>query len=171
MTQRTKQVVFALMALVLGVLMGIVGAVLFLSPHLPLQWFPLVATATDRGVPSGNSVNVGARLSISYSDATMIESDIPPLDITALSGRAKFLSDSSPSSASAPLGYIISVSAKPLDTVKLPEKYKKEKIIPTKAGPLTALPSSKRLMKYTLCFVCSIAMAFSYLALTRRSTT
>jgi hypothetical protein len=28
----------------------------------------------------------------------------------------------------------------PLDKSKLPEKYKKEKVIPTQAGPVTALP-------------------------------
>ena len=81
---------FALAALMLGVLLGIGGTVLFLGPRFPPQWFPLVTTASDSGVPSGNSVNVGARLSISYSDATITESDVPALDVTTLSGKAKF---------------------------------------------------------------------------------
>lgn len=140
MMQRKKQMMFLLLALILGLLVGVAGAVLFFAPRFPSQWFSLVTTATDHGVPSGNSLNVGARLSVSYSDATITESDIPALDVTALSGKAKFLSDLSASSASAPLGYVVTISTKPLDTSKLPDKYKKRKIIPTKAGPLTALP-------------------------------
>jgi hypothetical protein len=140
MTQRSKQLIFALAALALGALLGVGGTVLFLGPRFPSQWFALITTASDSGVPSGNSVNVGARLSISYSDATITRSDIPALDVTALSGKAKFLADSSPSGATAPLGYIVTVSGKPVDKSKIPDKYKKEKVIPTKAGPLTALP-------------------------------
>ena len=140
MTPRRKQAIFALIALAFGAALGVIGAVLFLNHRFPSQWFPLVTTATENGVPSGNSANVGERLSVSYSKATITESDIPALGVTALSGKAKFLSDSSPSSANAPLGYIVSVTAKALDTSKLPEKYKRQKVISTKAGPLTALP-------------------------------
>jgi hypothetical protein len=140
MTPRMKQLTLGAIALAIGIVIGIAGAARFFAPSFPSQWFALVSTLSDSGVPSGNSVDVGGRISISYSDATITQSDIPAPHVTALSGKAKFLSESSPSGADAPLGYVISVSADALDKGKLPEKYKKEKVIPTKGGPLTALP-------------------------------
>jgi hypothetical protein len=140
MTPRMKHLTKIAIAGVAGIAIGIVVAVVFLAPAFPAQWLTLATAVGDSSVPSGNSVDVGGRVPVSYSSATIAESDIPAPHITALSGKAKFLSESSPSGAVAPLGYIVSVSADALDTSKLPEKYRKEKIIPTKGGPLTTLP-------------------------------
>lgn len=140
MTPRTKHLAAIVVASVIGIVIGVAGAVRFLTPRFPSQWLTLATAPADSGVPSGNSVNVGGRVSVSFSSAIITESDIPSPNITALSGRAKFLSQSSPSGSGAPLGYVISVSTDALDTSKLPEKYKKEKIIPVKGGALTTLP-------------------------------
>jgi hypothetical protein len=140
MTTRTKHIAAIVAAIVVGIVIGVAAAARLLAPAFPSQWFALASAPLDGGVPSGNSVDVGGRVSVSYSEATIVESDIPAPHVTALSGRAKFLSDSAPSGAGAPLGYIVTVSADALDMSKLPEKYKREKIISTKGGPLTALP-------------------------------
>jgi hypothetical protein len=79
MMYRTNQLMFSLLALVLGLFLITAGAVLFLTPRFPSKCFPLVTTATDSSVLSGNSVNVGTRLSVSYSNATFTESDTRPL--------------------------------------------------------------------------------------------
>jgi len=141
MTQRTKQLTWITFSACLGVIIGIAVAARFLAPSFPSQWFTLIAPPPpNAGVPSGNSVTVGEHVSISYSDATILESDIPAPHVVALSGKAKFVPCSPLSGERSPLGYIVTVAADPLDKSKLPEKYKKDKGIPTKGGPLVELP-------------------------------
>ncbi|MFL6519510.1 MAG: hypothetical protein ACJ8NS_04760 [Chthoniobacterales bacterium] len=137
---RAKQLTFAGVALLVGIVIGIAGALVALRSSFPSQWFALVATESDAAVPHGNSVDVGAPLSVSYGEAAIVESDIATPSITSLSGKAKFLSATSTSGTSAPLGYVVDIGADGLDITKLPEKYRKEKVIQTKGGPLTAMP-------------------------------
>src|SRR5438128_8141997 len=140
MTPRTKQLAWISLALCIGMIIGVLVAVWFLAPSFPSHWFALSPPSPHGRVPSGNSVDVGAHVSVSYSDAAFVESHIPVPDMTALSAKAKFLPHSPSSGAGSPVGYIVTVSTDPLDKSKLPEKYKKEKVIPTKGGPMTVLP-------------------------------
>lgn len=140
MTPRRKQILSVALALMAGVVIGAFVVAKLLTPKPPSGWFTFVPATSDTGVPSGNSIDVGSRIPISYSSAVIAASDIAPPHVTALSGKAKFLPDVSSGDGRSAIGYVISVSADPLDRSKLPEKYKKERIIHVKAGPLTVLP-------------------------------
>src|SRR5262245_20009592 len=96
------------------------------SSAFPTNWFVLASPPGNTSVPKGNSIDVGGKVSVSYSSAVFLESDIAPLTVTAISGKAKFLPDLS-GDAGAAIGYVISVSAAPLDRSKLPEKYRTER--------------------------------------------
>jgi hypothetical protein len=140
MTSRTKQLSLIALACCFGIVIGVVVSSRLLNPKFPSRWFILIQPASDTVVPPGNSVDVGTHVSVSYSSATIVESDIPALQVKTLSGKAKFLPHASTNDAQSIIGYIVTVSSDSLDKEKLPEKYKKEKVISTKGGPLTVLP-------------------------------
>jgi hypothetical protein len=140
MTPRRRQVLLVALAFLAGTVIGALATAKLLTPTFRSHWFTLVPPPSESSVPSGNSIDVVSRISISYSNAVIAESDIAAPHVTALSGRAKFLSDVSSGDDRSAIGYVISVSADPLDRSQLPEKYKKERIIHAKAGPLTVLP-------------------------------
>ena len=140
MTPRRRQIFLVALTLLAGAVIGALLVAKLLTPTLPSGWFTLVPAASDTSVLAGNSIDVGNRISISYSSAVIAASDIAPPHVTALSGKAKFLPDVSLGDGRSAIGYVISVSADPLDRSKLPEKYKKERVIHVKAGSLTVLP-------------------------------
>jgi hypothetical protein len=61
---------------------------------------------------------------VSYSTAALF-SDIPPPDITSLTGRYKFV-DASDSSGAIRLGYVIDLAMKQVDFSTIPQEYMKE---------------------------------------------
>lgn len=140
MNPRRKQIFLVALALLAGAIIGALATAKLLTPSLPSHWFTFIPAASETSVPSGNSVDVASRISISYSITVIAESDIAAPRVTALSGKAKFLPDVSLDDDRSAIGFVISVSADPLDRSTLPEKYKKERIIHVKAGPLTLLP-------------------------------
>ncbi len=150
----SKQVFFIALALLAGVGIGALTATNMLTSAFPSHWFTLVPPTSDSSVPTGNSVDVGTGPSISYSSSVIIDSDIAPPEVTALSGRAKFLSYNSENADPTAIGYVISVSTDSLDMARLPEKYKTERIIQTKQGPLTILPLEEA--TYEVYFVLSL---------------
>ncbi len=140
MRARAKQIISIIVASFLGIVFGFAIANVLLRPKVSSKWITLTHPISDTSVPKGNSVDVDGRIDISYSSSVLFDSDIPTLKVSSLSGKAKFLPHASTVDGQFPLGFIIEVSTSPLDKSKLPDKYKKERIIEAKAGPVTVLP-------------------------------
>ena len=129
-----------MLAFLAGVTIGALAVTRLMTPAFPSHWYTLVPATSGYSVPNGNSVDVGRRISVSYTSSVMFGADIPIPDITALSGQAKFLPDVSPDSGPSAVGYVITVSFESLDRTNLPQKYKQERIVQTEHGPVTLLP-------------------------------
>ncbi len=130
----------ALVLIATGVAVGAVGTALFLRPSIPDRWFTLVQKAPELGAPAGSSVLVDDPVPVSCSDAVIVGSDIVPLSVKSVAGTAKFLSPVSAPIGRCALGYIVKIVTAPLDLSEVPEKYKKERTISVKGGPITVLP-------------------------------
>lgn len=50
--------------------------------------------------------------------------ELPPLKLTALSGKIKFISFAKPTWAECPIGYVIDLTTLPIPKDEVPEKYK-----------------------------------------------
>jgi hypothetical protein len=132
---------FRLLAtLAIGFSLGLISAFFALKPAVPEKWFILTPETPDIGAPKGSAVDVSGKVPVSYTNAVFIDSDIPAIGVKSISGKAKFISHALTVDGRCPIGYIIEVVAQPIDKAKLPEKYRKEKVIQTKGGPLTELP-------------------------------
>ena len=116
---------------------GIAGLV---TSRFPSRWFVLAEPQSESTVPAENSVGITKPAAISYSESVVF-SDVPSLEVKSFSGKAKFLPSRASADGRSRLGYVIGISSEPLNQEKLPEKYKKERVIPMKnGGPLTVLP-------------------------------
>ena len=140
MTTRLSPILLFVLGMLAGAAIGALTTVKLFNPALPSHWFTLVYPTSNMTVPSGNIIDAEGRIPVSYTSALFDESDIDPPKVTALSGKAKFLPGVSSGDGRAAIGYVISVSTSPLDQSRLPEKYKKERILQLKAGPVTVLP-------------------------------
>ena len=115
MTDRSELAFWIALGALAGGIIGIIGTIAtagLLASDFPSRWYTLVPDH--------------APIPVAFSDEVVLESDIVPPDVTEVSGKAKFLSDSSQRLGHAALGYVISVAANSLDQSTLPEKYKKE---------------------------------------------
>jgi hypothetical protein len=140
MTTRANLIKSIIITSFLGIILGFAIGVVLLKPKVSSKWIVLTQPVYDTSVPKGNSVNVDGHISVGYSSLVIFDSDIPPLKVRSLSGKAKFISHASTTDGLFPLGYIIQVSTETLDKSKIPDKYKKEKIIEEKAGSVTIPP-------------------------------
>ena len=130
----------ALVLIATGVAFGAVGTAFLLRHSVPDHWFTLVQKAPERDAPAGSSVLVDDPAPVSFSSAVFVGSDIAPLSVKSVAGKAKFLSPASAPSGRCALGYTVQMVTAPLDLSKVPEKYKKERTISAKSGPITVLP-------------------------------
>lgn len=120
--------------LVIGLCLAIVAGVIAVllvpalsSPQFPSDWFDLTP-------PQGKA-------GITYSTKAFAESDISLPNVRAMKGSAKFVEDGSDHPTSVRLGYKLTVEIAPLDLTKVPDKYKKEKLIDLGRGrKITQLP-------------------------------
>lgn len=120
------------------------------GPRIPGGWFTLQAP-TKESVPPGYSISGDNSFSVSFSDQTLFESDIAAPEVKGIAGRAKFLSRWSNKKA-IPLGYVVTVTVAALDKKNLPDKYKKDRILSSKVGPITELPLNEATYEFHFVF-------------------
>jgi hypothetical protein len=135
---RSALKIFAVLAF--GIAIGAVVTAILVRPAIPNRWFVLEKKSSELSAPSGSSVLSDSAAPISLGNEMFTGSDILPLSVKSISGRAKFLEHTAASDSRCALGYVVEIWADPLDLSKVPEKYKKEKVIPSKSGPITVLP-------------------------------
>lgn len=106
-----------------------------------------VATGYYIGIPTGTLNNYQwQELRIegyAYTPAAFVDSDIALQDIKKLSGRAKFLNPVEIGTGELHLGYIVSVDVETLDLGEVPDKYKEERKVNSKAGEFTLMPTEE----------------------------
>lgn len=158
----------SIVLIAIGFIVGATGTALFLRPSIPSSWFTLVQRASLRDSPTGSSILVEDPAPVSFSSAVIVASDIAPLKVKSVTGKAKFLSAASAPSDRWALGYIVKIVTAPLDLSKVPEKYKKERIISAKNGPITVLPIDQATYEVELIFRFLDRDGFELLTITSR---
>ena len=156
MTDRSELAFWIALGALAGGIIGIIGTIAtagLLALDFPSRWYTLVPDH--------------APIPVAFSDEVVLESDIVPPDVTEVSGKAKFLSDSSQRLGHAALGYVISVAANSLDQSTLPEKYKKE----INLEGQNYLPLREATYEVDLRYVCLTETDLSYSLCARRNTT
>ncbi len=103
-----------------SLIVGIIGTVLYhntvISHESQRSRDPWIVLST----PSDNDEAV-----LTYSSDALFKSDIKLPPVKSLTGKAKFILDAtSRNEANIKLGYIVDTDIAPLDTAKLPDKYK-----------------------------------------------
>lgn len=139
MTRRNKLRFLMILACCTGLALVVVS-IRWKNSEFPSRWFTLEQPASETIASLEHTVGTGKRASVSYSTEVMIESDISPLEVKGILGKAKFLPHASTNNSGSIIGYVVTVSSDSLDREHLPEKYKTEKIISTKGGPLPSPP-------------------------------
>lgn len=118
MVSKRATIVISAAAFIAGALLAAFVS-LFDSKGVPLGWFELT-TPQGAGGPS-------------YSIDAFNKSDILLPDVRKISGKAKFVYDTSTQSHMY-LGYHLMVDIAPLDTEKIPDEYKREKKFQLESG-------------------------------------
>jgi hypothetical protein len=131
----------ALFGAAVGLCSFVLGAIsnsIWTRPSIPGQWYQLAPGFVGYGPGGFLDSKSKDRVPVSYAD-TMFDSDLPSLVIQSIEGKAKFVAHAE-SDGKVPIGYVISEVTASMDKSHVPEKYKKERVIQMKGGPITALP-------------------------------
>ncbi|MCI0560510.1 MAG: hypothetical protein MN733_18645 [Nitrososphaera sp.] len=108
---------------------------LFKKRSITAEWKQLSIEPASRGYRFSPPASPG----YGFSPEALFDVDIKLPDIKTLTGKAKFIDEP----GRIRLGYLITVVVEKLDLTKLPEKYRKERKVKTKAGEFTVVPSEQ----------------------------